>query len=134
MTLLVQLSLPPVKHLNELASALLGALSVERGEDLLSNTSSDVRNEEECISEGRGSELIVLRERSSIDIEALRARVRDHDVGDVGTGVVDRECDGHCLLREEGQEGAVGGVWITEDEVSFHSQTNCSKKAYRLRV
>jgi len=49
--------------------------------------------------------LVVLGERASVEVEALGARVGDHDVGDGGAGVVDGQCDWDGLVgkRSDGQ-------------------------------
>ena len=90
-------------------AALVHPGVVERGQDLLRDGQGDVRDVEERVREGRRGELVVLRERPRVDVEALRARVRDHDVRDRAARVVRGERVGH-RLAEEGEERVVRGV------------------------
>ena len=79
LTLGVQFPLPSRQ---QLSSPVLGTGMVECRKDLVGNSSSDVRNKEESVSKGRRCQLIVLGERSLVDVEALRTRVDDHDIRD----------------------------------------------------
>lgn len=70
----------------------------------------DIGDVQERIGEGRGGKLVVLGERATVDVEALRAGVGDEEGGDGGAGVVQLECDREGLRGEEREEGGVGGV------------------------
>ena len=95
-------------------AALVRARVVQRGEDLARNRDGDVGDVEERIREGRGRQLVVLRERARVEVEALRARVRDHDVGRGRARVVDGERVPH-RLGEEREERVVRWVWDPVD-------------------
>ena len=87
-------------------AALVRAGVVERGEDLLRDGERDVGDIEEDVSEGGRGELVVLGEGPRVDVEALRARVGDHDVRDGPARVVRGERVGH-RLAVEGEERVV---------------------------
>ena len=55
---------------------------IQRGQDFISDTSSNVGNVEESIYEGRDSELVILRERPGVEVETQQAGISDNNVGD----------------------------------------------------
>lgn len=90
---------------------LVRASFVQRGENLIGNACCDIGDVKEGICEGRRGKLVVLRERAGINIEALRSGVRDNDIGDVRTRVVDRECNGQSLSSKKGEERIIRRKW-----------------------
>lgn len=87
-------------------TALVRPGVVQSRQDLVRDRQRDVRDVEERVRERRRGQLVVLRERARVDVEAHRARVGDHHVRDGRARVVHGERVRH-RGREEGEEGVV---------------------------